>query len=264
MHTRSKANPWTIALTLIFCLAAIPLPAGAKSGPSSVQEAVAAIVQHSKEGLGYMHQGLVRYLHPTRYVQGCLAYRSIDDLLEDSAVIATGKITGQSEAFQVSHATTPSWTQVYTDHYFTTTNVLKGQPYADTVHVRIEGGTVDNYTEVYDCSPQLNQEDEYLLFLRRPTFGGAFETEGDYYTINGLIQGAYVLDSQGLYRNIETQEELPGKVFLSPHLDEEVDEGKARREQLEVYRENYESGFITKEEYDQCVAGMDLYGKIVQ
>ena len=53
-------------------------------------------------------------------------------------------------------------------------------------------------------------------------------------------------------------------MFISPHLDEEVDPDKARQEQLEVYEENYRTGFITKEEYDRCVASLDIYAKIVE
>ena len=250
------------SLTVFFCLTtAIPLPARAESQPS-IQEEIDAILENTKAGITYMFNGLVRYLHPTVYVDGCLAHCSIEELLEKSAVIATGKITGQSDAFRVRHATA-DLTQVFTDYYFTIDNVLKGTPYADTVSVRIDGGTVDNYTEVFSCSPELNQKDEYLLFLYQPTFGGAFETEDDYYTLYGLIQGTYILGSDGIYRNIYTNEELPSKVFISPHLDEEFDPDKARKEQLEVYAENYRTGFITKEEYDKYVAGLDKYARIV-
>ena len=248
-------------LTVFLCLiTVIPKTAYAKS---SIQEAIDVIIKNSWEGLSYMHSGLVKYLHPTVYIQGSLAYRSIEDLLDDSAVIATGKITGQSESFKVKHATS-GWTEVHTDYYFTIDNVLKGEPYADTVNVRMEGGTVGNYTEIYSGSPEFNQEDEYLLFLRRPSYGGAVTTEGGYYTVYGRGQGTFALDSEGVYRNVETDEELPGKVFISPHLDEEVDPDKARQEQLEVYEENYRTGFITKEEYDRCVASLDIYAKIVE
>ena len=255
------------SLTVFFCLTtAIPLPARAESQPS-IQEEIDAILENTKAGITYMFNGLVRYLHPTVYVQGSLAYRSIDDLLDDSVVIATGKITGQSDAFKIRHATSPNWTEIHTDYYFTIDNVLKGEPYADTVNVRTEGGTIGNYTEVYSGSPEFNQEDEYLLFLYRSYYGGPFETEGDYYTIRGLVQGTYVLGDDGIYRNISTGEELPSKVFISPHLDEEVDPEKVRQEQLrkqlEVYEENYRTGFITKDEYDDCVATVETFGHIV-
>ena len=259
----TKKLPVLILVLCMLLTIATPIPVRAESRTPSIQEAIDVIMKNSWEGLSYMHKGLVLYFHPTVYIQGSLAYRSIDDLLEASAVIATGKITGQSESFKVKHATS-GWTEVHTDYYFTIENILKGEPYADTVNVRMEGGTVGNYTEVYSGSPEFNQEDEYLLFLYRPTYGGAFTTEGEYYTVRGRVQGTYVLGDDGIYRNISTGEELPNKVFISPHLDEEFDPDKARREQLEVYAENYRTGFITKEEYDNCVASMDKYAKIVE
>lgn len=251
-------------LSTILCLGMFfPGPASAENDGSAVTKAIATIIEKSEEGLGYMHRGLVNYLHPTKYIMGCLAQRTIEDLLEQSAVIAIGKVTGQSEPYRISHATNPDWTEIHTDYYFTISNVLKGDPYSETVNVRVEGGTIDNYTEIYDCSPVLNQEDEYLLFLYRPAFGGAFETEGDYYTIRGLVQGTFVLGEDGVYRNIMDNKELPSEVFISPHLDEEVDENAERERQLQVYKENYETGFITQEEYEECVRSMDIYGQII-
>lgn len=52
--------------------------------------------------------------------------------------------------------------------------------------------------------------------------------------------------------------------YVSPQLDEETDEDYFRNKELQAYQENYESGFIDKEEYDELVGSMDVFGKIVE
>ena len=52
-------------------------------------------------------------------------------------------------------------------------------------------------TEVYEHSPVLSGENEYLLFLYKPARGGAYNTDGDYYYILGLTQGTFVMDEEG-------------------------------------------------------------------
>ena len=190
-------------------------------------------------------------------VSGCLAHFSIEDLLADSSLIAIGKVTGKSKSYYIETADGSSC--MYTDTYFTITNTLKGEPYAETVAIRQEGGSIDINTVIVNTEPKLKEGQEYLLFLYNPKHGGSFETQDDYYRIYGLPQGTFVKAEDGEFYNIETNAPLPEKVFISPHLDEEVDEDYFRKKVEEAYRNNLATGFITEEEYEQYMRELDVY-----
>ncbi len=249
----------TSVLALLLCLPALP----AAAEGAAREKAVAGFLESHQlamhSSLGYV----ARMLQPV-YIHTSLAERSMDELLSDSTVIATGKITGGPHGVEIEHATVPGLTRIYSEYDFTIDQVLKGQPYAETVSVRVLGGSVGLFTEVYDGSPQLNQEDEYLLFLVNENCGGAYHTEGDYYRLFGQVQGAYVLGEDAVYRNVGTGEELPGEALISPHLEEEPDPDYYREKQLETYRGNYERGMDSLEEYKENVRSLDQYAKIVK
>ena len=193
---------------------------------------------------------------------GLLAYRSVEDLVNDSIVIATGKVAGKSEGFEILHSNGEN-RDIFTDYYFTIDNVLKGNPYDETVTLRMPGGTVGNRT-VYDfCYPTLNQQDEYLLFFYRPGTGGWFNTPGDYYYLYGANQGAYRMDGKGAFFNVDSGEELPAQALISPQLDEPVDEAHFREETEEAFRHNYETGMDSWEEYQYNLAQLDQYAAIL-
>lgn len=183
-------------------------------------------------------------------------------LSTQSAVIATGKITGRSDAFQVigySGAIT-----VFTDFYFTITDSIKGTPYAETVSVRIPGGKVGNYEEVFSPDPQFNVGDEYLLFLYNPGRGSSFVTEEEHYFLVGFSQGAYVKNAEGEFVNTLGGGKLPEAALLPTQSDEVYDEEHFRSELKESYQSNYENGLNSWEEYQENLASLEYYAVKVE
>ena len=244
-------------------LLAILLICSAAPGAMAIGNVENVINSVVKEGIESIYNNAQQLLIPDSvYVSSLIAYYSTEDLLNESTLIAIGKITGRSESYVLKSASGGS-RRPFRNYSFAITNTLKGEPYADTVSIRVDGGEMDGLEYNYDSAPKFNQEDEYLLFLYRSDCGGGFETQDDYYNLTGLIQGAYVLGSDGVYRNVQDNEVLPSEVFISPHMDEELDENYYRNKALKAFKGNYETGFITKEEYDKYVAGLDKYARIV-
>ncbi len=190
-------------------------------------------------------------------LSGLVAYRSVDYLLEDATLIATGRIAGQSEPFEILNSNGVD-KSIFTDYYFTIDSALKGEPYAETITVRMEGGTV-----IHHSYPILNQRDQYLLFLYNEKCGGWYNTTGNYYYIDGLAQGAYRMDEEGAFVNVESGEELPAQALISPQLDEPVNEEHFREEMEETFRHNYETGMDSWEEYQYNLAQLDQYAAIL-
>ncbi len=243
-----------ILLSLVF-------PAAASAEPTMatafLDRQEAAINQAQRFGIRAL--GVV-----IKQIDGCLAGVTMEELLADSAVIATGKITGGPHSFVVEHASVPGLTAYYSQYDFTIDQVLKGEPYAETVSVRIPGGVVDGVGEHYSGTPCFNREDEYLLFLVTETHGGGYSTRDDYYRPHGLVQGVYIRDEEGIYHNIASGEELPSEALISPHLDEVREEGQDREELLADFRQRYEEGNISQEEYEELLREIDQYATVVK
>lgn len=198
--------------------------------------------------------------HETAYISGLLAEVSTEDLFSQSSLIVRGRVSGHSDAFQIQ---SPSGSVAnFTDYYFTVDNILRGNYEPSTVTVRLHGGTVGNYTEIYEDAPTINEDTEYLLFLYRPGRGGAFNTEGDYYYILGLTQGIFVEESEGVFLS-ETGEKLTSNMFLSTIADVPVNENYFREQYIHNQQLNLENGFITQEEYDSRMANIDQYATII-
>ena len=254
-----KLNNWRkkyISVLGLFLLSVIGIgnfAVEAGATPSITKEG--AFLEAQQEALN----SLISRINSIRisYSYGSLVALSTEDLLRDATIIAIGEVTGKSKSYHIE--STNGGRNIYTDTYFTISNVLKGEPYAETVSIRQEGGSVGTSTVIVDCEPKLKEGHEYLLFLYNTNCGGPFETRDDYYYICGLPQGTFVKAEDGEFYNIETNEPLPEKVFISPHLDEEVDEDYFRREAEEAYRNNLATGFITEEEYEQYMRELDVY-----
>ena len=253
--TNGRKRFWAMLLAILLICSAAP---GA-TAIGNVENVINSVV---KDGIESIYNS-AQQLFITAYVCTDPPYYTTEDLLNESTLIATGKITGRSESY-VIETVDGGCRQPFRNYSFAITNTLKGEPYADTVSIRVDGGEMDGLEYNYDSAPKFNQEDEYLLFLYRSDCGGGFETQDDYYNLTGLIQGAYVLGSDGVYRNVQDDEVLPSEVFISPHMDEELDENYYRNKALKAFKGNYETGFITKEEYDKYVAGLDKYARIVK
>ncbi|MCD8145567.1 MAG: hypothetical protein LUD79_09630 [Oscillospiraceae bacterium] len=207
--------------------------------------------------------GITRLSHKTVYISGTLEEKTLDDLYEQSALVAVGTVSGKSEAFQIQNVS--GGTANFTDYYFDVSTALRGAAESETVTVRVQGGTVGNYTEVCESSPALEVGDEYLLFLYKPGRGGAYNTEGDYYYVLGQAQGCFTADSSESYVSQNgvtlTQESLTAA--LSDEDLEPVNVDYFREEYIANQQRNLESGFITQEEYDEMMANIDQYATIV-
>lgn len=199
----------------------------------------------------------------TVYISGTLAEKSIDDLYEQSALIVFGEITGKSEAFQIQNVS--GSIANFTDYYFKINSTLRGSTENNIVTVRVQGGTVGNYTEVYEFSPDFEMNHEYLLFLYKPGRGGAYNTEGDYYYVLGLTQGSFSEDSSGNF--VSEHGEVISEVSLISALAENdlepVDENYFRKKYIENQQRNLKNGFITQEEFDNIMENIDHYATII-
>ena len=119
-------------------------------------------------------------------------------------------------------------------------------------------------TEVYEHSPVLSGENEYLLFLYKPARGGAYNTDGDYYYILGLTQGTFVMDEDGDFIS-GTGVVLPAD-DIAQYVNNAgpVNVNDFREEYIANQKRNLETGFITQEEYDELMDEIDEYATIVK
>ena len=198
------------------------------------------------------------------YISGSIEEKSTNDLCEQSSLIALGTITGKSEAFKIKNVS--GSVANFTDYYFKVDSILRGNADSETVIVRVQGGTVGRYTEIYELSPNLEENNEYLLFLYKPGRGGAYNTEGDYYYVLGLTQGCFEKDGTDSFVSqngqILSQEKLV--VVLEDEAGRTVDENYFRNEYIENQKRNLQNGFITQEEFDSMMANIDVYANIIK
>lgn len=205
--------------------------------------------------------GLRALTHETVYVDGSLAYYSVDDLFAGSTLVVSGTITGEPESLRVRHASADMETN-FTDYTLAVEHVYRSQAAGETLTVRLYGGTAGNVTEIYSPAPQLAAGEEYLLFLNQPSMGGAFHTLGDYYYITGVTQGVFQEGTAGLYTSQSGDTLSPIQLAMTRSVPP-VDSDSLREEFVENQQANLANGFITQEEYDAAIAGMNTYATVV-
>lgn len=205
--------------------------------------------------------GLRALTHETIYVDGSLAYYSVDDLFAGSTLVVSGTITGEPESLRVRHASADMETN-FTDYTLAVEHVYRGQAAGETLTVRLYGGTAGNVTEIYSPAPQLEAGEEYLLFLNQPSMGGAFNTLGDYYYITGVTQGVFQEGTAGLYTSQSGDTLSPIQLAMTRSVPP-VDSDSLREAFVENQQANLANGFITQEEYDAAIAGMNTYATVV-
>lgn len=208
--------------------------------------------------------GFIKFAPKTVYISGTLVERNFEDLYEQSALIALGTVTEKSEAFRIQNVS--GSIANFTDYSFKINSTLRGNADNDTVTVRVQGGTVGNYTEIYEFSPDLEKNKEYLLFLYKPGRGGAYNTEGDYYYVLGLTQGSFSEDQTGNFIS-QSGEKLTHDNLIATLDSKEskpVDENYFRNEYIENQKRNLQNGFITQQEFDDMMANIDTYATIVK
>ena len=196
------------------------------------------------------------------FISGSLVERSLEDLFSESALVVRGTVSEPSESLKIR--STRGSDAIYTDYKFDVSELLRGNDSDDELTIRVQGGTIRNVTEVYEHSPVLSGENEYLLFLYKPARGGAYNTDGDYYYILGLTQGTFVKDEDGDFIS-GTGVVLPAD-DIAQYVNNAgpVNVNYFREEYIANQKRNLETGFITQEEYNKLMDEIDEYAAIVK
>lgn len=221
----------------------------------------------------------------TSVVSGLLVELSGEDLYERSTLVIRGKVVGQSDVFQIKPVTGGDASN-FIDYYVEIYEVLRGDSSQenDVVSVRIEGGMINGLNVIVEEAPNINADDEVLLYLYRPGRGSWYNTKGDYYYVVGERQGAFVLDETAETKDRVESDQLD-EVFVSKNHEgiiyaeatyteiarqvkdytdkNPVNENIDYEITLENMKSNLESGFITKEEYDRFLLEDEIYATIV-
>lgn len=195
---------------------------------------------------------------------GTIVEKSLEDLMLQAGLVAEGTIVDISDGFYIQHAI-GSTKEIYTDYTLRVDTVYRGEPYAKKVTVRCEGGTVGKEKLIAEQSPDFEKGESYLLFLYQPNRGGSYNTQGDYYYVAGLIQGAFSRSSGGFYSQdytFVTLEEFEKE--LEKLADQPVNEDYSRDTFIRNQKSNLESGFMSQEEYDAAMDSLDQYATILK
>lgn len=201
---------------------------------------------------------------------GVLREYSYSDLINESTLIVRATLTETSEPFQIipTFGNSPS---NFTDYYFNVTDVLRGDADMEPrITVRIQGGRVNNLDLIVEDAPHISIGDDVLLFLYQPNMGSGYNTEGEYYYILGVNQGIYYCENEAkihtseeyftdCYGNELNYTDVLNQTSIIPLKDENC----FYTEFMENVKCNYESGFITEEEYQQLMDETTQYATIV-
>jgi len=138
---------------------------------------------------------------PIAMQMGMTLARSEKELMEGSALVVYGRVTGRSEAFIIENPIIGA-RSVFTDYYVKVYEVLRGETDSDEIIVRMEGGATDELVLINYDAPLLGQNGEYILFLSVPSYY-AFDTPGNYYYVFGgklgiIFRGAPVVTNEGV------------------------------------------------------------------
>lgn len=205
-------------------------------------------------------------------ITGIIAEQSVEELEKSSSAVLLGKIVGISDAFEITSVT--GETSNFTDYYLEVYEAYRGnESEGDVVSIRLNEGIVGNLEVIDKTAPSFEIGQEYLVFLYNPGVGGDFNTEGDYYYVNGVTQGVYPYYGEenlisefdaGIEGNdieelniSELKEEL-----LIINENYPVDEIDNRQEIIDNLTHNYENRFITEEQYNETIEQMDIYATI--
>lgn len=210
---------------------------------------------------GPEQEGEVEY---TR-ISNMIAEKTPEQLLEESDLIAVCELKEISDAFQIESV--GGGVMNFTDSYFETTEILRGDPPDDSgiITVRTQGGMVDNWSVIMSDKYEFKYDKKYLLFLVHAGMGGGYNTEGDYYYLNGSWQGIFPLEettANSLKASSETIENGGGSASIQLNavcnkIDAlnkigPPDENAAYEKAMENQKANLDSGWITQEEYEEA------------
>jgi len=185
---------------------------------------------------------------------------SLDDAAARAGLIVTGTIVSEGTSLLVKSVHEDADPRFFTDRTFKVDSVLKGSPAYSKgkgITLRTPGGR-GTYVEMSNGSaPELNQGDNYLLFLYSIPDGSSYNTEGDHYYILGCSSGAWKQAGEGdAYvnpselednRNVTTDDVTTAVKKLPPNGDEDSNSGaQATIEQIE---QDYQNGSLSDEAY---------------
>jgi len=194
-------------------------------------------------------------------ISGVIVKRDLNNLFETSQLVAVCEIVSEPDSFYIQNVS--GGKEILSDQYAKVTRVITGSPVSGTITIRQRGGTVGNCTELYTENPVLKAGEQYLLFLYQPDMGGSYHTEGDYYYIRGLSQGAYHLKDDGGFVSANgdplTETDLTISAASAPKKT-----FSSRDEFLSNQKHNLENGMITKEAYEKAIAEIEQYAIILK
>lgn len=211
----------------------------------------------------------------TVFVEQAIAAKSVDELIEESSLVAVCTLKEESDAFQIESVT--GGISIFTDYYFEVGETYRGEaPENKMITVRRQGGTVGDTTVEVVAESKFEVGQSYLLFLYQPSWGGGFNTGDDYYYIRGDIQGIYPVDSVPLTRSSDVT--LSNVADAAPiemiefqtqveEINEKVDTTDVAANDMDKIlnsmEENVRTGMMTQEEYDAAVEEMQQYATYV-
>lgn len=183
------------------------------------------------------------------------------ELERDSNLIAVCTYKEDSHGFQVE--ATNGGVKTFTDYYFQVEEVLRGQAPEDGIlTLRQEGGRVGDDLSNATHRHTFQKEALYLLFLRKPTTGGGFNTQGEHYYLTHTLDGVYPMGNDILYTSgmdmsvASAQSEM---VFSLQKLREDLESvNQQYPADVDYYAEeavadlqaDLDSGAITQEAYE--------------
>lgn len=205
--------------------------------------------------------------------EGVLEGYTYKDLLDRTPVIIMAHVKKISDPIQIIPVSgaTPS---NFTDYTLSVDEVLRGEVNVDDeIVVRIEGGETNGLNVVVEESPALLTDGKMLMFIYQPNMGGAYNTTGDYYYIQGVNQGVFTNEEhdENSYINYSGNIAITLDALRTDLLTmsrgrtmSATDEDRVYKEFLENQRRNLENGFITQEEYEQLLKDVQSYATIVR
>lgn len=206
----------------------------------------------------------------------CTSYAAITtfELERDSNLIAVCTYKEDSHGFQVE--ATNGGVQTFTDCYFQVEEVLRGQmPEDGILTLRQRGGRVGGALSDVTDRHTFQKEALYLLFLHKPTTGGNFNTQGDYYYLTHVLDGVYPMGNDILYSSdldMSLTASHSQMTFTLQGLREDLesinqqypaDVDYVRQQSLENMEENVRTGMMTQEELDEYLEQSEQYATYV-
>ena len=271
-----KRKVWIIpcGVALVVCLSLLAAVVLRLNGPSPQPQASSSVEpsESADVSAGPEQEGEVEY---TR-ISNMIAEKTTEQLIEESDLIAVCELKEISDAFQIESV--GGGVMNFTDSYFETTEILRGDPPDDSgiITVRTQGGMVDNWSVIMSDKYEFQYDKKYLLFLVHAGMGGGYNTEGDYYYLNGSWQGIFPLE-ETTTNSLKASSEIieNGCGTDSIQLDavrSEIealnkigppDENAAYEKAMENQKANLDSGWITQEEYEQALEIYQQYATYI-